>query len=157
MNSDSVSRDEWLIFSHKPTEFPANDLEEGDSPRPHWLPRRAWLAIDELEVLPAFKGLRKSVGNQSEQWREYFNVSSKSAELWLCYRFLILLWSTKKAAGLSLTFWLNFKFRVAQNCNDHKNFSSVIIYCFLNRIDKLNDSFFFLFFCFSLLVFQILT
>lgn len=81
LNSGSVSRDEWLIFNRKPTEFPANDLEEGDSPRPHWLPRRAWLAIDELEVLPAFKGLKKSVGNQSEQWREYFNVSSGERQL----------------------------------------------------------------------------
>ncbi|XP_029192398.2 LOW QUALITY PROTEIN: dynein heavy chain domain-containing protein 1-like [Acropora millepora] len=74
LNSGSVSRDEWLIFSRMPTEFPANHLEESDSPIPHWLPRRAWLAIDELEVLPAFKGLKNSVANQSEQWREYFNL-----------------------------------------------------------------------------------
>lgn len=81
MNSGSVSRDEWLIFSRVPTEFPANDLDESDSPRPHWLPRRAWLAIDELEVLPAFKGLKNSVVDQSEQWREYFNVSSGESQL----------------------------------------------------------------------------
>ena len=81
LNSGSVSRDEWLIFSRMPTEFPASDLEESDSPIPHWLPRRAWLAIDELEVLPAFKGLKNSVANQSEQWREYFNVSSGESQL----------------------------------------------------------------------------
>lgn len=125
----------------------------------YWVPSqsswREWFPDSSLAPAPCLVGHRWTWGVACLQRPEKLGGESvgavarifqrkfwrKSTGLWLWCRFLILLWSTKNAAGLSLTFWLNFKFRVAQNCID-QNFISVIIYCFLNPIGKLNDSFF---------------
>ena len=74
MNSGALSRDEWKLFSQLSTEFHSNKPDSSDIEKPHWVRRHVWHSVDELELLPAFKGLKTSVAEQSEQWREYFTV-----------------------------------------------------------------------------------
>lgn len=74
MNSGALSRDEWKLFSQLSTEFHSNKPDSSDIEKPHWVRRHVWHSVDELELLPAFKGLKTSVAEQSEQWREYFTL-----------------------------------------------------------------------------------
>ena len=35
---------------------------------------QVWESVDDLQLLPVFSGLKQSVAEHSDQWREYFNV-----------------------------------------------------------------------------------
>ena len=90
MNKGIVTREEWQIFTRMSIEAQvdssasnidssATDTDQygyHNVQKPPWVSDRAWDCIDELEVLPVFSGLKQSVAKHSEQWREYFNVSS---------------------------------------------------------------------------------
>lgn len=90
MNKGIVTREEWQIFTRMSIEAQvdssasnidssaANTDQYGydNVQKPPWVSDQAWDCIDELEVLPVFSGLKQSVAKHSEQWREYFNVSS---------------------------------------------------------------------------------
>ncbi|XP_073235787.1 dynein heavy chain domain-containing protein 1-like [Porites lutea] len=88
MNKGIVTREEWQIFTRMSIEAQvdsnasnidssaANTDQYGydNIQKPPWVSDQAWDCIDELEVLPAFSGLKQSVAKHSEQWREYFNL-----------------------------------------------------------------------------------
>lgn len=90
MNKGIVTREEWQIFTRMSIEAQvdssarnidssaANTDQYGydNVQKPPWVSDQAWDCIDELKVLPVFSGLKQSVAKHSEQWREYFNVSS---------------------------------------------------------------------------------
>ena len=78
MNNGSVSRDEWQLFIRVSADHHTDEPQESDAQKPHWVPRHVWESVAELELLPVFSGLRKSVAEHSEQWREYFNVRARS-------------------------------------------------------------------------------
>lgn len=75
MNTGFVSRDEWQLFTRMSADNHVDVPQGGDVQMPHWVSQQVWDAIDDLELLPVFSGLKQSVTEQSEQWREYFNVS----------------------------------------------------------------------------------
>lgn len=97
MNKGIVTREEWQIFTRMSIEAQvdssasnidssaANTDQYGydNIQKPPWVSDHAWDCIDELEVLPVFSGLKQSVAKHSEQWREYFNVSSFDCN-WTC-------------------------------------------------------------------------
>lgn len=90
MNKGIVTREEWQIFTRMSIEAQvdssASNIDSSAAitdkygydniQKPPWVSDQAWDCIDELEVLSVFSGLKQSVAKHSEQWREYFNVSS---------------------------------------------------------------------------------
>ena len=90
MNKGIVTRAEWQIFTRMSIEAQVDssvsniDSSAADTDqygydnvqKPPWVSDQAWDCIDKLEVLPVFSGLKQSLAKHSEQWREYFNVSS---------------------------------------------------------------------------------
>lgn len=78
MNTGSLSRDEWQLFTRMPNGPYVDEPQEGDVQKPHWVSLQVWDSIGDLELLSVFSGLRQSVAEQSEQWREYFNVRARS-------------------------------------------------------------------------------
>lgn len=74
MNTGFVSRDEWQLFTRMSADGHVDAPQGSDVQMPHWVSQQVWDAIDDLELLSVFSGLKQSVIEQSEQWREYFNV-----------------------------------------------------------------------------------
>ena len=76
MNNRSISRDEWHLFTRMSSAGHVDrQPQENDNQKPHWVSRQVWDSLDELEALVIFNGLKESITEHSEQWREHFNVS----------------------------------------------------------------------------------
>lgn len=78
MNKGSLSRDEWQLFARVSADLHTDEPQESHAEKPSWVSHYVWEAVDELQLLPLFSDLKRSVAEHSEQWREYFNVSADS-------------------------------------------------------------------------------